>query len=68
MQRRSLIEAREEAKQHAHEHRERDWFQRPRTPDNPNRSGGWDAKPEWSGASWGGERWSGANWGGGRDR
>jgi hypothetical protein len=47
---------------------ERDWFQRPRVPDNPNRSAGWDAQPEWSGASWSGERWSGRNWSGGRDR
>jgi len=47
---------------------ERDWFQKPRTPDRPDRSAGWDAQPEWSGASWSGERWAGRNWGGGRDR
>ena len=50
------------------EHQQRDWFQRPRTPDRADRSGGWDAQPEWSGASWSGERWAGRNWGGGRDR
>jgi hypothetical protein len=46
----------------------RDWFQRPKVPDRPEHSAGWDAKPEWSGASWSGERWAGRNWGGGRDR
>jgi hypothetical protein len=50
------------------EHPERDYFARPQIPDNPNRSAGWDAKPEWSGASWSGERWSGRNQGGGRER
>jgi hypothetical protein len=47
---------------------ERDYFQRPKTPDRPEHSAGWDAKPEWSGASWSGERWAGRNWGGGRER
>jgi hypothetical protein len=47
---------------------ERDWFARPKTPDRPEHSAGWDAKPEWSGSSWSGERWSGRNWGGGRER
>jgi hypothetical protein len=49
------------------EYPERDYFARPQVPANPNRSAGWDAKPEWSGASWSGER-SRGNWGGGRER
>jgi hypothetical protein len=47
------------------EHKERDWFQRAKTPDNPSRAaeGG-----DWSGSSWSGERMSGRNQSGGRDR
>ena len=48
--------------------KERDSFQKPRVPDRPERSAGWDAQPEWSGSSWSGERWSGRNQSGGRDR
>jgi hypothetical protein len=47
--------------------KERDFFQKPSVPSRPDRSAGWDAQPEWSGASWSGERVRG-NWGGGRDR
>jgi hypothetical protein len=50
------------------EHNERDFFTKPRTPDRPEHSAGWDAQPEWSGASWSGERWAGRNQSGGRDR
>jgi hypothetical protein len=50
------------------EHKERDYFQKPRVPDRPEHSAGWDAQPEWSGSSWSGERWSGRNQSGGRDR
>jgi hypothetical protein len=50
------------------EHPPREFFQSPRVPDRPDRSAGWDAQPEWSGASWSGERWSGRNQSGGRDR
>jgi hypothetical protein len=46
----------------------RDYFQRPRASERPDRSAGWDARPEYSGSSWSGERWSGRNQSGGRDR
>jgi hypothetical protein len=55
-------------KQHVQQYVERDWFQRPKASERPEHSAGWDAKPEWSGASWSGERWSGSRWGGGRER
>jgi hypothetical protein len=63
MQRRNLREARDEAKRNAHEHQERDWFQKPRITANPDKSA---VGPEWSGASWSGERMRGDQ--GGRDR
>jgi hypothetical protein len=43
---------------------ERDWFQKTKTPDNPDRSAGGD----WSGSSWSGERTSGRNQSGERER
>ncbi len=48
--------------------KQREFFERPRIPDRPDRSAGWDAEPEWSGSSWSGERWSGRNQSGARDR
>ena len=48
--------------------KERDFATKPRIPDRPEHSAGWDAQPEWSGSSWSGERWSGRNQSGGRDR
>ena len=38
--------------QHVQQHIERDWFARPKAAERPEHSAGWDAKPEWSGASW----------------
>lgn len=63
--RRSIKEMTEERKQ---AEKPRDYFQRPRVPDRPEHSAGWDAQPEWSGSSWSGERWSGRNQSGGRER
>lgn len=47
------------------EYPERDYFQKPRTSERPERNSGPDS--DWSGSSWAGERVRG-NWGGGRDR
>jgi hypothetical protein len=58
----------EEPKKQEEVQRERDWYQRVRIPDRPERSAGWDAQPEWSGASWSGDRWAGRNQSGGRGR
>jgi hypothetical protein len=62
------MEHEEEQKPREPEHKERDYFAKPCTPERPEHSAGWDAQPEWSGSSWSGERWSGRNQSGGRDR
>jgi hypothetical protein len=65
--RRKLEEIMEDLK-HRRVQESTEWFQKPKVPDRPEHSAGWDAKPEWSGSSWSGERWAGRNWGGGRER
>jgi hypothetical protein len=42
--------------------KERDYFQKPALPANPEKT-----ISDTSGSSWSGERWSGRGWGGGRD-
>jgi len=51
-----------ELKEKQQEHPPRKYFQRPKVPDNPEKSQG-----DWSGSTWSGDRVRG-NWGGGRDR
>jgi len=41
--------------QHVQQYVERDWFARPKAAARPEHSAGWDAKPDWSGASWSGK-------------
>jgi hypothetical protein len=52
--RRSIKEMTEHRKQQSAQE-SRDFFQRPRIPDRPEHSAGWDAKSEWSGSAWSGD-------------
>jgi hypothetical protein len=65
--RRKLEEIMEDLK-HKRVQESKEWFQKPKTPDRPEHSAGWVAKPDWTGSSWSGERAAGRNWGGGRER
>lgn len=50
-------------KKEQQEHPPRDYFQRPKVPDDPQKT-----QSDWSGSGWSGERASGRNQSGGRDR
>jgi hypothetical protein len=45
------------------EQKERDYYQKPVVPLNPEKS-----QSDTSGSGWSGERWAGRTWGGGRER
>jgi hypothetical protein len=46
-----------------HSQKDRDFFQKPKVHENPEKS-----QSDATGSGWSGERWSGRNWGGGRER